>query len=182
MNKKILDRENTRRCPTGDQYQPTGTALISADCTIKAASSPELHQCARSRSPFHHPVQFSNSQAQAFRVTSPRLRGEVGDGALAKSPGEGDSLHARSADKAPHPNPLPVRTGRGRRKRHAPTFPQRSLVREDLPDWTTPRDVAQDATDLPVGQISSATIRTACRDSCHRSAQAKSAFARPGAA
>jgi ATP-dependent helicase HrpB len=41
-------------------------------------------------------------------LTSPRLRGEVGDEAIAKSPGEGDSPRVALAEKAPHPNPLPA--------------------------------------------------------------------------
>ena len=32
-----------------------------------------------------------------------------------KNPGEEDSPRAQCVDRAPHPNPLPVRTGRGRR-------------------------------------------------------------------
>jgi hypothetical protein len=38
---------------------------------------------------------------------------------LRSNSGEGDSPRAQSADRAPHPDPLPVRTGRGRRHKQA---------------------------------------------------------------
>jgi DNA helicase-2/ATP-dependent DNA helicase PcrA len=41
-------------------------------------------------------------------LTSPRLRGEVG---LQSNPGEGDSQRAALAEKAPHPDPLPAKSG-----------------------------------------------------------------------
>jgi peptide/nickel transport system ATP-binding protein len=41
-------------------------------------------------------------------LTSPRLRGEVG---LRSNPGEGDSPHTVLAEAAPHPNPLPAKSG-----------------------------------------------------------------------
>ncbi|NLS72887.1 hypothetical protein E3H11_29075 [Bradyrhizobium brasilense] len=52
------------------------------------------------------------------RRTSPRLRGEVG---LRSNPGEGVQVSTLGslADKAPHPNPLPARAGRGSEDRPA---------------------------------------------------------------
>jgi peptide/nickel transport system ATP-binding protein len=41
-------------------------------------------------------------------LTSPRLRGEVG---LQSNPGEGDSPRTALAEKAPHPDPLPAKSG-----------------------------------------------------------------------
>ncbi|BAR57559.1 hypothetical protein NK6_4391 [Bradyrhizobium diazoefficiens] len=54
--------------------------------------------------------------AKRLEVTSPRLRGEVGS---RSDPGEGDSPRTSYhlfRGSSPHPNPLPVRTGRGRRR------------------------------------------------------------------
>ena len=47
----------------------------------------------------------------ALLLTSPRLRGEVG---LRSNPGEGVQVHQRAAafaERAPHPNPLPAKSG-----------------------------------------------------------------------
>src|SRR5438046_8448956 len=46
-------------------------------------------------------------------LTSPRLRGEVGDEAIAKSPGEGDYREFESVESPPHP------LAAGQRKRAA---------------------------------------------------------------
>jgi DNA helicase-2/ATP-dependent DNA helicase PcrA len=46
-------------------------------------------------------------------LTSPRLRGEVG---LRSNPGEGDSQQAALAERAPHPDPLPVKDGEREQK------------------------------------------------------------------
>ncbi|NEV02212.1 hypothetical protein FNJ47_42405 [Bradyrhizobium sp. UFLA 03-164] len=53
-----------------------------------------------------------------YRFTSPRLRGEVG---LRSNPGEGVQVSTlfSLADRAPHPNPLPARAGRGSESRPA---------------------------------------------------------------
>jgi DNA helicase-2/ATP-dependent DNA helicase PcrA len=48
------------------------------------------------------------SKAGAAPLTSPRLRGEVG---LQSNPGEGDSPRVEPMDRAPHPDPLPVKDG-----------------------------------------------------------------------
>jgi len=50
------------------------------------------------------------SKAGVAPLTSPRLRGEVGE-ARSDEPGEGDSPPAALAETAPHPNPLPVKNG-----------------------------------------------------------------------
>ncbi len=46
--------------------------------------------------------------SQAPASTSPRLRGEVG---AQSAPGEGDSPPVEPVERAPHPNPLPVKNG-----------------------------------------------------------------------
>jgi DNA helicase-2/ATP-dependent DNA helicase PcrA len=50
-------------------------------------------------------------------LTSPRLRGEVG---LQSNPGEGESPRAELSERAPHPDPLPVKDGE-REKTVAPS-------------------------------------------------------------
>ncbi|MDB5632987.1 MAG: hypothetical protein JWR49_1842, partial [Tardiphaga sp.] len=40
-------------------------------------------------------------------LTSPRLRGEVG----ANAPGEGEPPQVALAERAPHPDPLPLKNG-----------------------------------------------------------------------
>src|SRR5438132_14381794 len=66
-------------------------------------------------------------------LTSPRLRGEVGDSASAMAPGEGvpDTLRSQLVERAPHPDPLrasfarldPARAGRGRARRRLTSRP-----------------------------------------------------------
>src|SRR5438874_4848830 len=62
-------------------------------------------------------VLFWGGAAKRLEVTSPRLRGEVGS---RSDPGEGEPPRGTTIteflEPAPHPNPLPVRTGRGRRE------------------------------------------------------------------
>src|ERR1700730_514376 len=53
----------------------------------------------------------SSLRERSDDFTSPRLRGEVGDEATAKSPGEGDSPRVRIVERAPHPHPLPAKGG-----------------------------------------------------------------------
>jgi DNA helicase-2/ATP-dependent DNA helicase PcrA len=55
--------------------------------------------------------------------TSPRLRGEVG---LQSNPGEGDSPRVEPVERAPHPDPLPVKDGE-REKIAAPSSPPKNI-------------------------------------------------------
>jgi DNA helicase-2/ATP-dependent DNA helicase PcrA len=61
-------------------------------------------------------------------LTSPRLRGEVGlpGSAIARlsNPGEGESPRAESAERAPHPDPLPVKDGEREESAHSGMTPQ----------------------------------------------------------
>jgi DNA helicase-2/ATP-dependent DNA helicase PcrA len=61
-------------------------------------------------------------------LTSPRLRGEVGlpGSAIARlsNPGEGESPRAESAERAPHPDPLPVKDGEREKSAHSGMTPQ----------------------------------------------------------
>ncbi|QOZ30573.1 hypothetical protein XH92_01640 [Bradyrhizobium sp. CCBAU 53421] len=61
-------------------------------------------------------------------LTSPRLRGEVGLHRRC-NPGEGVQVSPRSelAETAPHPNPLPARTGRGSITARASTIAGREI-------------------------------------------------------
>src|SRR5258708_521825 len=77
---------------------------------------PRRH-AARSDSRAVHPhghvpgVMRDERQEPRCVFTSPRLRGEVGWRASARDPGEGGSPRAESVERAPHPNPLPAKSG-----------------------------------------------------------------------
>jgi DNA helicase-2/ATP-dependent DNA helicase PcrA len=70
------------------------------------------------------------SKAGAAPLTSPRLRGEVGlpGSAIARqsNPGEGDSPPTEPVERAPHPDPLPVKDGE-REKIAAPAPPPKNI-------------------------------------------------------
>ncbi len=60
--------------------------------------------------------------SQAPSSTSPRVRGEVG---LRSNPGEGDSPQTELVERAPHPDPLPVKDGE--REQTAPAAPLKNI-------------------------------------------------------
>jgi ATP-dependent DNA helicase UvrD/PcrA len=63
------------------------------------------------------------AQAPSSSLTSPRVRGEVG---LQSNPGEWNSPPAALAERAPHPDPLPVKDGE-REKIAAPPSPPKNI-------------------------------------------------------
>ncbi|QHO71750.1 hypothetical protein ACH79_03035 [Bradyrhizobium sp. CCBAU 051011] len=62
---------------------------------------------------------MSFRESVAVPLTSPRLRGEVG---LRSNPGEGVQVSRRSelVERAPHPDPLPVKDGERERREPFP--------------------------------------------------------------
>ena len=100
----VLGQHAQRRAALPDQRALDGGLAGARDLSRGAVVQPGRRRPAR---------RAGSEGAVGASLTSPRLRGEVG---LRSNPGEGVQVHpltAVLAERAPHPDPLPARAGRG---------------------------------------------------------------------